>query len=162
MQWVGSWSCKYVMTLMAKAVWIMLRTISEPWQDVVTCLWNSGSFGNVSFRNCAFSAMWIFVQKGQVYVPSLHWQILSGWLGEVFRGILPAPLTVWNSSDDKPLHVLWKQQLTNRNAEYMFGGNMECLGPGYLSLTQEIPGVLYTLESKCIVVVVNTELVLGP
>lgn len=42
----------------------------------------------------------------------------------------------------------------------MIRGNTECLGPGYLSLTQEIPDVLYTLESKCVVVVVNSELVL--
>lgn len=160
MQWVGSWSSKYVMTLMAEAVWILLRTVSEAWQDVVMCLWNSGSFGIVSFGNCSFSSMGIFVLKGQVGVPWLHWQILSSWLGEVVRGILPAPLTVWSSSDDKLLGVLWKQQLTNRNAEYMFRGNMECLGPGDLRLAQEIPDVLYTLESKCVVVVVNSELML--
>lgn len=78
--------------------------------------------------------------ESQVYVPWLPWKILSWGL----EGVLAALFRVWNGSADKPLLVLWKKLVSNRNVDCMFRWNKECLDPHCLSLTQEIPSVFYT------------------
>lgn len=142
---------------MAEAVQIMSRTVSEPWQDAAMCLWTSGSFGNVTFETVLSALCEYLSWKAKFMFPDYTGKFFLAscrkWVGESCQHHL-------QSGTAQKVSVCMSFESSSWLIVDVFRGNMECLGPSYLNLTQEIPDVLYTLESKCIVVVVNSELVL--
>lgn len=117
----------YVMTLMVQAVWIMLRTVLGPWcHDAPVKFWElwKCEFWKLCFHLCKYLS-----RKVRIMFPDYTGKLFLAGCEKCSGESCHLLFVVWSSPGDKPLYVFWKQQLTNRNAEYAFRGNTMCFGP---------------------------------